>query len=150
MTSYKAKDHYQQEEIAAAYDAERFRGLRGRSVDWLERRLLDKAMEGLEARLQVLDLPVGTGRMARYLTSKGHHVVGSDISLAMMEVGRKLGTYLRARRRDELERKKRDYIEKYIPHVGIALQEILGLSDKAREDTVVTLTETLERSRNKK
>ncbi|MCH7699706.1 MAG: class I SAM-dependent methyltransferase [Chloroflexi bacterium] len=90
MTSYKAKDHYQQEEIAAAYDAERFRGLRGRSVDWLERRLLDKAMEGLEARLQVLDLPVGTGRMARYLTSKGHHVVGSDISLAMMEVGEKL------------------------------------------------------------
>ena len=47
-------------------------------------------MEGLQARLQVLDLPVGTGRMARYLTSNGHHVVGSDISLAMMEAGEQL------------------------------------------------------------
>jgi len=45
------------------------------------------------------------------------------------------------------EEKKRSYIQKYIPQIGIALQEILGLSDKERERTVETLTTTLERSR---
>lgn len=86
MTSYDAKGHYQREEIASGYDAERFRGVRGALVDWLERRLLDQSMQGLTAGSRVLDLPVGTGRMARYLESKGHQVVGSDISLAMMQV----------------------------------------------------------------
>jgi ubiquinone/menaquinone biosynthesis C-methylase UbiE len=88
--TYEAKEHYQQDEIASGYDAERFRGLRGRLVDGLERRLLDKTMEGLQPNLRILDLPVGTGRMARYLTSKGHSVIGTDISLAMMRVGEEL------------------------------------------------------------
>ena len=90
MTSYDAKGHYQQEEVASGYDAERFRGARGAFVDWLERRLLDQAMKGLTPGSRVLDLPVGTGRMARYLESKGHQVVGSDISLAMMHVAGEL------------------------------------------------------------
>ncbi len=88
--TYEAKEHYQQEEIASGYDAERFRGVRGFLVDWLERRLLDQAMEGLEAGSRVLDLPVGTGRMARHLESAGHRVVGTDISLAMMNHAREL------------------------------------------------------------
>ena len=86
MTSYDAKGHYQREEIASGYDAERFRGVRGAFVDRLERRLLDHSMQGMMPNSRVLDLPVGTGRMARYLESKGHEVVGSDISLAMMQV----------------------------------------------------------------
>jgi len=90
MTSYDAKGHYQQEGIASSYDAERFRGARGAFVDWLERRLLDQAMDGLASGSRVLDLPVGTGRMSRYLESKGHEVVGSDISLAMMQVAGEL------------------------------------------------------------
>lgn len=89
MTSYDAKEHYQQEEVASGYDAKRFRGLQGALVDWLERRLLDRAMEGLEPGRKILDLPVGTGRMARYLESQGHNAVGADISLAMMEVARR-------------------------------------------------------------
>ena len=83
--TYKAKEHYQQEDIASGYDAERFRGVSGLLVDWLERRLLDRTMEGVETGCRVLDLPVGTGRMARHLRSEGHHVVGADISLAMMK-----------------------------------------------------------------
>lgn len=90
MTSYDAKGHYQQEEIASGYDAERFRGARGAFVDGLERRLLDRTMEGLQPGSRVLDLPVGTGRMARYLESQGYEVVGSDISLAMMQVAGEL------------------------------------------------------------
>ena len=90
MSSYDAKGHYQQEEIASGYDAERFRGAKGAFVDRLERRLLDQSMEGLTPDSRVLDLPVGTGRMARYLESNGYQVVGSDISLAMMQVAGEL------------------------------------------------------------
>ncbi len=97
--SYEAKEHYQQEDIASGYDAERFRGVSGFLVDWLERRLLDRAMEGVETGCRVLDLPVGTGRMARHLKSEGHRVVGADISLAMMKRARELsgGTAVLAR-----------------------------------------------------
>jgi hypothetical protein len=45
------------------------------------------------------------------------------------------------------EEKKRSYIEKYIPHIGIALREILGFSEKVETDLIRTLKDTLERSR---
>ena len=46
---------------------------------------------------------------------------------------------------DEL--KKRSYIEKYLPAIGEALQEILDLSDRQRDTTVANLKDVLERSR---
>ncbi|HEX5044960.1 MAG TPA: DNA topoisomerase VI subunit B [Candidatus Polarisedimenticolaceae bacterium] len=70
-----------------------------------------------------------------------------DIRLALMEVGRRLGAFVRHRRRTADELKKRSYIEKYIPHIGDALQQILGFPDKRREQTVEALKEILERSR---
>ncbi len=45
------------------------------------------------------------------------------------------------------EAKKRSYIDKFIPHIGVALREILALSDKQEGLVVSTLRETLERSR---
>jgi DNA topoisomerase-6 subunit B len=70
-----------------------------------------------------------------------------EIKLALQECGRRLGAFIRrgARERDEL--KKRSYIEKYIPHIGIALQEILGISESEEKKVVETLVDTLERSR---
>jgi DNA topoisomerase-6 subunit B len=47
------------------------------------------------------------------------------------------------------EEKKKSYIEKYIPHIGIALREILALSEKAESDLVVRLKDVLERSRSR-
>jgi DNA topoisomerase-6 subunit B len=70
-----------------------------------------------------------------------------DIRLALMEVGRRLGAFVRHRRRTADEMKKRSYIEKYIPHIGDALQQILGLPDKRRDKTIETLKVILERSR---
>ena len=70
-----------------------------------------------------------------------------EIRLALMEAGRRLGTFVRRRRREADEYKKRSYIEKYIPHIGDALQEILGLSDARRDQTVDNLKTILERSR---
>lgn len=73
-----------------------------------------------------------------------------EIRLALQECGRKLALHVNRRRREHEEGKKRSYIKQYIPHIGIALQEILDLSDTARERTVATLTDTLERSRTPK
>jgi len=70
-----------------------------------------------------------------------------ELRLAFMDVGRRLGAWLRKRRRRADEMKKRAYIDNYLPHVGIALQEILGLSDAQRETTVEDLRGVLERTR---
>ncbi|HSW38516.1 MAG TPA: DNA topoisomerase VI subunit B, partial [Acidobacteriota bacterium] len=48
-----------------------------------------------------------------------------ELRLALQECGRKLAVHLRAHRRAAEEAKKKSYIEKYIPHIGIALRDIL-------------------------
>jgi len=70
-----------------------------------------------------------------------------EIKLGLQECGRKLGTYIRKGKRLKREFDKREYIEKYIPHIGLALQEILDLTAKQRDDTVETLEDVLHRSR---
>jgi DNA topoisomerase VI subunit B len=70
-----------------------------------------------------------------------------EIKLALQDIGRKLGIYIRRGMREAEAEKKRSYIEKYIPHIGIALQEILGIPDKQKEKVCATLKDTLERSR---
>ncbi len=74
-------------------------------------------------------------------------VIMKEIRLALQDVGRKLGLYIRRGLREADAEKKRSYIEKYIPHIGIALQEILGIDDKRKEKVCATLKDTLERSR---
>ncbi len=72
-----------------------------------------------------------------------------ELRLALQDCGRKLATHIRAHRREVDEEKKKSYIEKYIPHIGIALREILGLTEKAEKNLVVTLKDVLERSRSR-
>jgi len=43
--------------------------------------------------------------------------------------------------------KKRDFISRYLPQIGVALQEILELSDKDTDKAVARLEDILERSR---
>ncbi len=70
-----------------------------------------------------------------------------DVRLALQEAGRRVGIFVRKRRRQADEHKKRSYIEKYIPHIGDALQEILGQTDRKRDKNVDNLKTILERSR---
>ena len=70
-----------------------------------------------------------------------------EIRLALQDVGRKLGLFIRRGLREAEAEKKRSYIEKYIPHIGIALQEILAISDKQKDKVCAVLKDTLERSR---
>jgi DNA topoisomerase-6 subunit B len=70
-----------------------------------------------------------------------------EMRLGLQECGRKVAMFIRKRRRDADEAKKRAYIEKYIPQVSIGLQQILELSNEQRDEVTAHLTEVLERSR---
>ena len=70
-----------------------------------------------------------------------------ELRLALMEVGRRLGLHIRRGKREAAEAKKRGYIDKFIPHIGIALTEILGLKPKETDKVVANLKTVLERSR---
>ena len=71
-----------------------------------------------------------------------------EMRLALQECGRLMAIYIRRRKREADEAKKRAYIEKYIPQLAIGLQQILGLSDRDRDQVVSNLTLVLERSRS--
>ena len=73
--------------------------------------------------------------------------INRELVLALQEAGRRLATHIRRDRRLESEYEKRAYIESYLPHVGIALQDILALSDRERDRTVARLDTILHRSR---
>ena len=85
------RDHYRDRGLAERYDGLRFGGSRARrnAAKWRAiSRAMDRAAElGGEIR-SVLDLPTGTGRFVPQLDARGLSVVGADISLEMMKVGR--------------------------------------------------------------
>jgi DNA topoisomerase-6 subunit B len=70
-----------------------------------------------------------------------------EIRLGLMEAGRRLGAFVRARKKAAEAARKHAYIEKYIPAIGEALQAILGFGDRKRETAVRNLKEILQRSR---
>jgi DNA topoisomerase-6 subunit B len=77
----------------------------------------------------------------------GYDEIIRELRLGLQDVGRRLGRFVRRGHRERDAARKRAYIEKYIPHIGIALQEILGFSEREERKIVTTLTGTLERSR---
>lgn len=70
-----------------------------------------------------------------------------EIKLALQECGRELARYTNKKRKYSDELQKRSYIEKYIPHVGMALETILGLKKFERDEMEKELREILERTR---
>mgnify|MGYP005834112403 CR=1 FL=1 len=70
-----------------------------------------------------------------------------DIKLALQACGRKMSLHIKRRRREAEAERKRSYIEKYIPHIGIGLREILALGQREEQEIVEKLTEMLHKSR---
>ncbi len=70
-----------------------------------------------------------------------------ELKLGLQACGRQLAAHLRRETRLKQEYAKRAHIEAYLPHVGIALGEILGLSVNQCDDAVARLGEVLSRSR---
>ncbi|MGZ3293659.1 MAG: DNA topoisomerase VI subunit B [Xanthobacteraceae bacterium] len=72
-----------------------------------------------------------------------------EIRLGLQQCARRLAHYLHRETRLRQEYDRRSYIEKYLPHIGIALQEILALSDGERDAAVAKLDDVLHRSRTR-
>jgi DNA topoisomerase-6 subunit B len=70
-----------------------------------------------------------------------------EIKLGLQQCARKLAQYLRREMLVGQEYDRRAYIEKYLPHIGIALQDILALSNSERDSTVNKLDKVLHESR---
>lgn len=70
-----------------------------------------------------------------------------EATFALQECGRRLAQFLGRRRREEEARRKREYIETYIPHLAHGLAAILGLSDRAQADLSARLSKLLAHSR---
>ncbi len=70
-----------------------------------------------------------------------------EIKLGLQQCGRELAHYLRRSARLHEEYDRRSYIETFLPHIGIALQEMLALSDKERDAAMNKLDDTLHSSR---
>lgn len=88
-------------------------------------------------------------------TSEGKQAIANypeivkEIKLALQDAGRKLALYIRKKRHAELEFKRRSYIEKYLPHIGEALKEMIDLKESEKEKTIKILEEILEETREK-
>jgi len=72
-----------------------------------------------------------------------------EIKLALQDSARKLASYVNKKKRVGMELAKRGYIEKYMPHIAIALKEILKLNDKEEQKITELLKELLEKHRGK-
>jgi DNA topoisomerase-6 subunit B len=120
------------------------------SIDWKSYGL-QQARGALPAAPLILMVHVASVWVP--FTSESKEAVASypeivkEIRLALMEAGRRLGSFLRHRRREADEAKKRSYIEKYIPHIAEALQQILAFDTAKRGATEERLRTILERSR---
>ena len=71
-----------------------------------------------------------------------------EVRLALQECGRRLAVFIRRRRKAAESQRKKAYIQQYIPHIAIALREMLGLSERQETNLVKQLTDVLERSRS--
>jgi 2-polyprenyl-3-methyl-5-hydroxy-6-metoxy-1,4-benzoquinol methylase len=91
LDDYPALHRYSDKQ-AQEYEARRFTSVRGRAVDAVEWLLLRRAVARVE-RLggplhSILDVPAGTGRMAKRLSARGFEVTGVDASEDMLAVAR--------------------------------------------------------------
>ena len=87
--AYK-KQFYQSAEVAADYDEHRFRTPKRMRRNLRKWNAIQKALALTNGVKTIVDLPCGTGRFTGDLARAGYQVVGSDISVEMMQQAAKL------------------------------------------------------------
>lgn len=100
MQQFKAREHYQDKNIAVHYDSKRFISIKGRVTDWLELNTIQKALRAanIDEGANILDIPCGTGRLSLHLAEQGYSITGGDISRAMLDVAEEKAGHLKTAR----------------------------------------------------
>jgi DNA topoisomerase-6 subunit B len=70
-----------------------------------------------------------------------------EIKLGTQQCARRIAQHLHREAQLRQECNRRNYIEKYLPHIGIALQDILALSNNERDSVISKLDDVLHKSR---
>jgi SAM-dependent methyltransferase len=84
------KQFYQSSEVAADYDEHRFRTPKRQRRNARKWAAIQKALALTSDVKTLIDLPCGTGRFTGHLARAGYQVIGSDISLEMMQQAARL------------------------------------------------------------
>ncbi len=84
------KQFYQSSEVAADYDEHRFRTPKRQRRNARKWAAIQQALALTDGVKTIVDLPCGTGRFTGHLARAGYTVVGSDISIEMMQQAAKL------------------------------------------------------------
>jgi DNA topoisomerase-6 subunit B len=69
-----------------------------------------------------------------------------EMTFGLQECGRRLSVYLSRRHREAEAKRKRDYIQLYIPHLALGLKEILDLTDREEKTIINKLGRMLEKT----
>jgi DNA topoisomerase-6 subunit B len=73
--------------------------------------------------------------------------IEKEIRLALQECGRKLGSFIRKKKKAVQEEQKKEYITTFLPHIMIGLKDILDLNESKEKRIEKNLKEILEKSR---
>ena len=87
QVDYPAKTLYKGD-VAKRYDEERFSSLMGKLYGFFEKLSISRALRTIPRSSTVLDIPCGTGRIARHVEKLGYPVIGADISRDMICLAR--------------------------------------------------------------
>ncbi len=82
----KKEKIYSQARVVAIYDNRRFGG---KSGAWVNERELNLVLRLLPKKGKILDVPSGTGRLAKYLQDRKYEVVCADVSSPMLKKTKK-------------------------------------------------------------
>jgi ubiquinone/menaquinone biosynthesis C-methylase UbiE len=82
-------------DLAEDYDTIRFGGTKGALVEYADATILKDFLSIVRANiplrtLTLIDVPVGTGRALKYMEDELIHIVGCDITPAMLKIARKI------------------------------------------------------------
>lgn len=88
MLNYSAKKAYTEKGTAENYERLRFSGFLGRHRYKREQRAVERIVTSLPSEVSILDLPCGTGRWWRLLSSRASSLIAMDVSEEMLVFAR--------------------------------------------------------------
>ena len=89
MDNYPARERYKNQEEASLYDNLRFTSLKGRLMDYFEKRSIIKCLDKIGKIESIMDIPAGTGRITELLLDRAKTIIAGDISDDMLNMAKK-------------------------------------------------------------